>query len=658
MKVYIPVLVVLAALTADALIGYDCRHPEVKITAISLTELDDCPDYPDPDIEEAWRLQLIQKRRFARRPYIQCEVIRKVFRFQCGNMNHLYRVTNGYQEFYDTLTMGDCEKMINTERYTLASRSEAIRLKINSTVSGSINTVGWTHENGYCGGESVTLDGLHYDRLVETTHYTITLYRGYSTVDYENGLMILPSGVKCPLESGKCMDLTKGMVFWDNVNIQECSADSYIVLYEGAGKVLTSSQDKRQVLVVDDSTSSFSLEVRDPVIICNVASFKTEHPQLLISRATGRVYNFRNSGIDPLDVSLSAFINSKFVYVERHIRSQLNSLYRDVLKYRCLIHRNTLVNLLSLAMISDEEFAYAYSKKPGYSAIRKGEVVYLIECVPVYVVRRDTTLCYNDLPVVHMNKSMFLSARSWILGSYGEEVDCTDIMPVQFNLEGEWYKINPSLHQAIKPQVLSPYKEKTWTYVVPKKLAEDGLYSSDLLQKWQDQAILPSQQETVSRIMAKQFIGLNVHSQGGSMHNLIDEDTLKKVTMSFLDMTWGIFSSFGRIASGVIGFVIIIKAVKWMVDAIMNGVALYKVYGFSIAIAGCVWDNIAHLLISFKKPKPHEEESKEETSTLVGPTAPDDGTELRRLDQAGKLKPATYSELTSKLASMQGHANV
>lgn len=73
---------------------------------------------------------------------------------------------------------------------------------------------------------------------------------------------------------------------------------------------------------------------------------------------------FKKKPIEALDVNLATYVNSKFVYVERHIRNQLEKLYRDVVKHRCELSRTVMAQQLSMAITAPEEFAYSFNSSP------------------------------------------------------------------------------------------------------------------------------------------------------------------------------------------------------------------------------------------------------------------------------------------------------
>ena len=84
-----------------------------------------------------------------------------------------------------------------------------------------------------------------------------------------------------------------------------------------------------------------------------------------MTKSTDNVCGYKNKnklGIENLDIF--AYVNSKFVYVEKHIKTQIRSLYRDVLIQRCHLESQTLKNAVAIATQAPDEFAYNLMKGP------------------------------------------------------------------------------------------------------------------------------------------------------------------------------------------------------------------------------------------------------------------------------------------------------
>lgn len=103
----------------------------------------------------------------------------------------------------------------------------------------------------------------------------------------------------------------------------------------------------------------------------------------------------------PESIDLNAFHNMdlKLVYLERNVMNRNNDLYKLFLNRYCDLTRDHMYSLISLARSNSEEFAWVYMKHPGYTAVARGEVIYLIQCKATKVKVISTDNCYQELVV-------------------------------------------------------------------------------------------------------------------------------------------------------------------------------------------------------------------------------------------------------------------
>lgn len=66
------------------------------------------------------------------------------------------------------------------------------------------------------------------------------------------------------------------------------------------------------------------------------------------------------------NLNIFAYVNSRFIYVERHIKTQLTTLHIDITKQKYILEQQVLRNPLSLASLAPDEMAYTIMKKPIY----------------------------------------------------------------------------------------------------------------------------------------------------------------------------------------------------------------------------------------------------------------------------------------------------
>jgi len=100
---------------------------------------------------------------------------------------------------------------------------------------------------------------------------------------------------------------------------------------------MISTIDEKLQIVYSLSTQdiTFALTKMGEELLCGYTLIKTEHPKLLILETKDGESFAHKRKISVENLDIFAYVNSKFVYVEKHIRTQINYLYRDVLKQRC-----------------------------------------------------------------------------------------------------------------------------------------------------------------------------------------------------------------------------------------------------------------------------------------------------------------------------------
>lgn len=279
-----------------------------------------------------------------------------------------------------------------------------------------------------------------------------------------NGI-ILQSGQRCQLQQGSCLDSEDGYTFWESLPTDYCNFNRYDILFEGKATKLSSQNQ--------DSPTIYTVTTEET--ICGYRLIKTEHPKLFIIETTnsGRFKCTSKTPVNNLDIF--TYVNSKIGYVEKHIKNQLANLYQDIIEQKCALQRQIIRNALDLVHISPEEVAHIITKEPGYMAIASGEVVHLIECIPVVCQTRRTEDCFEQLPVSYKTSSYFLTPKHRTLTRVGTRKECNAVIPTQFKLHGACCKLMPNPVQTIPPQSIQPISKSKWKYIDPQNLANGGI---------------------------------------------------------------------------------------------------------------------------------------------------------------------------------------
>ena len=312
--------------------------------------------------------------------------------------------------------------------------------------------------------------------------------------------------------------------------------------------------------------------------ITHILFFRTEHPKLVIFETVKgeSVAGYYKLAVDNRD--LFAYVNLKFIYVEKHIKTQIRNLYRDVLLQRCNLERETLKNALAIATQAPDEFAYNLMKGPGYMAVTAGEVVHVVKCIPVEVMTQHGDEYYAELKVMKGNSTYFLTPKTHIIKARGTKVSCNTILPSYYLVEGSWYKLLPKPTEGVEPITVQPSAQATREYISPASLATRGIYTQKDLEKLRDRIMFPVEKSSLLNDVAREMHGHTVADHDGTPMKLINEDTMEKIIESTWDRLRKKFMTFGSASAGFTAILLIFQAIKMVIEVIINGFLLHRIY--------------------------------------------------------------------------------
>ncbi|EZA50981.1 hypothetical protein X777_10412 [Ooceraea biroi] len=377
--------------------GYDCGAPTTNITTLSLLNIEEC-DIPQVTVNSSRQfVQLLQLNDFQTVHVIQCKVeINRLIR-KCGMLSHTIDVHNGKFAYIEEVTRETCLRMhvIGTAQIVGVFITG---LKSNETTSRLATFTGYVDSTGTCNGGGYSDHYGSWTDVVVIGTIKITLQDYDAVVRINTNRVQLKSGITCELSDTTCVDIEGGNTFWEALPQDSCKFSRYSLLFEGfTDKIIDSITERSQTIYsLTAEETSFALAVRGEEVICRHTLIRTEHPKLIIFSTEPGLGLFKAPRrVNNLDSF--AYMNSKFVHVEKYISAQINQLYRNILIQQCRLEQQMLQNALAIAMQSPDIFAYHLMKGPGYMALLAGEVIHIVKCVPVEVKIRQTSECYSQL---------------------------------------------------------------------------------------------------------------------------------------------------------------------------------------------------------------------------------------------------------------------
>lgn len=599
-----PLIVVLLPAMAYALLGYNCGGSGLNITTLSLLDIGKCDVENLEPVQTEVYVQLLQISDYETVTVKQCrlQIDRSVY--HCGMHSHISVVTEGKKKYVKEIGAYNCQRLHETGT-TAIGTAIVDRLVANATNYRSVTLAGQTFTDGRCSGTQYTDGYGTWDNVVVLATLEITLRTFTTPLKRSADKISLPSGTQCMASQGGCNDFDGTETYWTTPPADNCHFNKYNVLYEGTAAKLSPKDEQHapEIYTVTTKDTTFALAKTTEENVCGYKIHHTEHPKLLIFETQkGRTFQTKSKvTVDNLDIF--SYVNSKFVYVEKHIKNQLNKMYRDIMEQKCSLERQILQNALSLSSIAPDEMAFRIMKSPGYTAVTAGEVIYIIKCVPVRCRVRRTENCYNELPVTYQNTSYFLLPRSRIMTKTGTSRDCNDLLPNLYKIDDIWYRITTNVAETLSPPVIQPLTTPTWRYVSPDTLATSGIYTTEDLDRLRDHIMFPVEKPSMLNTLARGAMGQDVPRGSISMINLMDEDSLNHIAESAGRRLWNGFVTFGSASAGVLAIFMIGRVIKLVIDTIIHGYAIHSIYGWSLYLIGAVWSSVTNLILLLGKAR-------------------------------------------------------
>uniref|UniRef100_A0AAT9JH28 Glycoprotein n=1 Tax=Nasutitermes takasagoensis chuvirus 1 TaxID=3133479 RepID=A0AAT9JH28_9VIRU len=599
-------------LSSQKLIGFECGHASLNYTAISTLSVKDC-SVPNLNLHvNSIYVQLVQYNRLVYHNTRTCKVVYTRLITHCGMHDHASAVREMFASYILELGKTECD-LLHATRILRHQSAEIRDIKMNTTTVKISQVAGWTDSYGNCGRGSYTDRFGTWHNVAVTAQFEITLATGTSRLSLDDDILITSSGVQCKFSSGYCLDVNQGELSWDLHEVDGCDRRKYSVLYEGpATEIIRSnygSENLRETTItVEQGQTIFALRITGHTVFCFQKALITEHPKLLIVQGQKNEFILSKTTTFAPDMDLFAYVNSKFLYVERHIRSQIESMYMDLFLQRCEVERKTLKNLITLALTNPVGFAYDYTGGPGYTAVVKGEVIYLVKCIPTEVIIRHTEVCYNSIPISYMNQSAFLTPRSRIIVEYSDELECLTTIPAGYHMYERWYFTHPKFVEQPPPLELSPQLDLSWQYRDAAELSEGGIYSSQELELLRKQLLAPITRDAIGTTISNVIDGRNFDNKQFKLHRLISEDTIVSLTQTVIDKLWGWMKVFGNVSSGIIGLYLIWKFIVYLTSVVINSKILFDIFGWSLHLIASVSTTISKYLVHRKGLQPSAKE--------------------------------------------------
>ena len=162
------------------------------------------------------------------------------------------------------------------------------------------------------------------------------------------------------------------------------------------------------------------------------------------------------------------------------------------------------------------------------------------------------------------------------------EILCNPLTPPMFLLGDDWYALLGNRIVPGKPPITIALATKgTWNYTDLEGLANSGVYSPALLQIYDNISGFPLKIRQCYTI-GMGITGTSRDFQSLAMTNLFVEDALIRLADSAWERVWSRFMTFGSASAAILGILVILRTIKYILDAIIYEYVLYRVPHFNL----------------------------------------------------------------------------
>ena len=221
-----------------------------------------------------------------------------------------------------------------TKSFLYNSWTNVSNIIINQTSVTQVLFAGKVGPEQQCYGSDFVDKFGKYTNSIVQGFIKVTISDSYAKVDLESNIIHLNSGTVCHYNNFEYLDSNMGYTSW---NVKQLEKSLSLIYLGNAIKTIHNKTDEIDILyTVDNNEFAFTFKRKQKVILYGKECFQTDQPELFIKEIDYKVEkNIEAIKSIQSGGNLVKYMNAKFVYVERHISTQIEHLYANII-HQCV----------------------------------------------------------------------------------------------------------------------------------------------------------------------------------------------------------------------------------------------------------------------------------------------------------------------------------
>ena len=302
-----------------------------------------------------------------------------------------------------------------------------------------------------------------------------------------------------------------------------------------------------------------------------------------------------------MNVDMALYTNSKITYVAHSLSKTIKSVFLDSKRADCMLHKKIIENRLAQARMQRTTHTHLITGERGYLNILAGEIFYVFKCTAVDVTMRRTLDCYNNIPVYYKDRERFVEPISNTLTHLGSKVPCSQVTPVMYSLNGEWFKITPRPIPTTSPNKLQPSYIETGVPIIFEdfsNLLKLGIYSEDTLRDYTTYITYPFQREYAKEHVTDAVVQSGTDINMFHLEKLFSKEQLQSLSTSVLEYLTPHLQTLGTVGGTLFIVVLIFQTLSYLLTVCVNFRLLFKAFGLTTSLCASVFTALTTYLLN------------------------------------------------------------